>query len=291
MRNKDKLISVIKKYGNSPFDKEMISVIEESIRLRSKTKQNIEIGESKFGGSPHLPTNIEWPKISSDKHYSFLLQLNLSRIKIFDSGNLLPETGILYFFFDSDSWDRCKVIFRGNSNELKISNIPDDILKVRKSFFQKLFRKKGYSNFYNEYGIELSCEYHLPAHDSIRMDRIRKKYDIKERFPNIFREEVYEYGLLTDEGETDMISNHHLLGIYNGIQNEYLESEFVKYDFKNPSIEEINEALKWKLLLQIDSDNLIGWSWGDWGKLYFFIHEDDLKNHNFDKVQVRGDCY
>lgn len=64
-----------------------------------------KLGESKLGGLPDLPAGIEWKNLlytddSSNKQVqlSFVLQLNFSEIKPFDLDDLLPESGLLYFF-------------------------------------------------------------------------------------------------------------------------------------------------------------------------------------------------
>lgn len=81
---------------------------------------------------------------------------------------------------------------------------------------------------------------------------------------------------------------------YKGIQNEYHQLSFVdigESDIENLPLEIIEEALQWKLLLQFDSDDLLRISWGDWGRIYFFIHKEDLKKENFDNIRIIADCY
>ena len=47
----------------------------------------------------------------------------------------------------------------------------------------------------------------------------------------------------------------------------------------------------WQLLLQIDSDDSLGTMWGDAGRIYFWIREQDLKNRDFAKVLLVLQCY
>lgn len=42
------------------------------------------------------------------------------------------------------------------------------------------------------------------------------------------------------------------------------------------------------LLLQIDSDDDAGWSWGDVGCLYLFIDRDDLATGRFDRAVLHA---
>lgn len=40
------------------------------------------------------------------------------------------------------------------------------------------------------------------------------------------------------------------------------------------------------LLLQFDSNQGAGMEWGDVGRLYFWIHPDDLRARRFDRVRL-----
>ncbi|WP_224725403.1 DUF1963 domain-containing protein [Paenibacillus vietnamensis] len=53
----------------------------------------------------------------------------------------------------------------------------------------------------------------------------------------------------------------------------------------------VNSALKWRLLLQIDSEEKkTGIMWGDVVRIYFWIHEDDLQALRFDRVICEMQC-
>jgi uncharacterized protein YwqG len=50
-------------------------------------------------------------------------------------------------------------------------------------------------------------------------------------------------------------------------------------------------ASNWELLLQVDSEEKAGMSWGDVGRLYFLIHKKDLEQRYFDKAWMVFQCY
>ena len=56
--------------------------------------------------------------------------------------------------------------------------------------------------------------------------------------------------------------------------------------------EEVADAAKarWKLLLQVDSDDASGMMWGDAGMLYHWIR-DDLAARRFDRTWCVMQCY
>jgi len=60
-----------------------------------------------------------------------------------------------------------------------------------------------------------------------------------------------------------------------------------------PEIREkvMTSALKWRLLLQIDSEEeKTGIMWGDVGRIYYWIHEEDLANLCFERVVCVMQC-
>ena len=104
MKNKNDLLDIIKNYGIPPFDKALIDTVEYSIRLRAFVSGTVKVGATKFGGSPHLPDHINWPKTDKGNHFSFLAQINLSETTLYDTDKLLPKSGMLYFF---SIWKLC----------------------------------------------------------------------------------------------------------------------------------------------------------------------------------------
>ncbi len=97
-------------------------------------EMDIQIGSSKFGGMPDLPTNLSFPKYENG-YLSFLAQINLSESKLYNKQNQLPETGILYFFYDivNQPWGMDKedkesfqvYYFDGDTRELSRTPYPE----------------------------------------------------------------------------------------------------------------------------------------------------------------------
>ena len=49
-------------------------------------------------------------------------------------------------------------------------------------------------------------------------------------------------------------------------------------------------AAEWLLLLQVDSDDVAQWMWGDCGRLYYWIRESDLRGRRFDRIWAILQC-
>lgn len=77
------------------------------IKLKiSKPKDKLSTGSSKLFGNPDVWEDFEWPYIeeNGEKYdLTFMCQINCPQTAAFDERGLLPETGILYFFYDLDT--------------------------------------------------------------------------------------------------------------------------------------------------------------------------------------------
>lgn len=296
MKSKKELIEVLTEYASLPYREKLINSIEPSIRFKTTKKGSNKIGATKLGGIPDLPNEMRWfrnPK--SNIPYTFVGQMNLEEIKSFDSNNFLPNHGMLYFFFNMHSWDEGKVIFQENIQNFYQPEIPVELYPPKKTFFQKLFNLTPQGFVLKECAVEIFQDYRVPPWDSLKVLKILKEVGITSSIfkANLYsHEDIYEKALLEDENEA-LISKHLMLGHYEGVQHSYVELGLSQISTKEKelSIEEIDNALEWKLLFQIDSDSNLDISWGDWGRIYFFIKQEDLKNRNFENVKTYGDTH
>ena len=51
------------------------------------------------------------------------------------------------------------------------------------------------------------------------------------------------------------------------------------------------QAAQWRLLLQLDTDDSLGVMWGDSGRIYFWMREEDLRSRAFDRAWCILQCY
>ncbi len=72
-----------------------------TIHTITATDDYIPIGESKFGGSPDVPVEFDWPTWKN-LPLSFLGQINLSTIAKNPIAALLPTEGLLSFFYNAE---------------------------------------------------------------------------------------------------------------------------------------------------------------------------------------------
>jgi uncharacterized protein YwqG len=299
MDNKEQLFDRLKANGLDKYFDKLEPIVRNTIRLylTSCTQDDIPVGQSKIGGQPDLPESFSWftetntittkklwifgkdTEQTITKSLSFIAQINLSEISQFDSENLLPKNGILYFFYsdEQDAWgfdikdqNKFKILyFDGDLTTLKRIDFPEDLQNSR----------------FKPCSITAKQEISLPSYGY----DLYNDFNFTDDEADNFYEKVYEDGNLNK-----------LLGYSDNIQNEMeLECELVTNGlycgdpsgYDDPRAKELEpNAKNWRLLLQIDSNDENEMMWGDCGRLYFWIRKEDLVNKQFDKSWFSLQC-
>lgn len=262
------------------------------IKFDVENTEKIPIGASKFGGHPDLPDGFKWyyfnakaplENFTKNRPLSFLAQINCEEVKKYDLDDRLPETGMLYFFYEletmtwgfdpSDKGSARVYYYDGGISKLVRTDYPEDMPREYKLPSIKLaFESKENIPDYEEISNELN------------MDEWKKYNDFK-----------YKDNIVSD----DLTK---LLGYANSIQGSMIhQCEAVsrkiycggKLDIIHKEQEEIEQHKgEWKLLFQLGTVSKENFElmFGDCGKVYFYIRESDLKNKNFENVWLILQC-
>ena len=229
-------------------------------------EKDIQLGGSKFGGMPDLPTHLSFPKYENG-YLSFLAQINLTESKLYDKQNHLPETGILYFFYDivNQPWGMDKedkesfqvYYFDGESRELSRTPYPE----ITEDYFP------------------------LPTYKITFTDIVT------------FPEEINGLDLTEDELDNyfefreSRQPRHYMLGEPFNVQNNVFE-EIIYYENEAEADENIKlRSKELVLLFQMDSDDDLEVMWGDSGIIYFCIDKKDSETKVFSNTKFTLQCY
>ncbi len=253
-----------------------------SIRLTAASaSHDVKLGSSKLGGTPDLPEGTMWPQCNGVP-MALLAQLRLQDLNPYDTDGWLPKSGILYFFYEAkdqvwgfDPKDRghWSVIYHdGDLEKLRPTKPPAGLPEECR--FQPC--ELGFHN-----------EITLPSWDSQEVDRLK-----------LSEKEGDTYINLLDAG---VGSSHRMFGHPDQVQGDMtLECQLVSHGISTGSPEGFADPRRaalekgaddWKLLLQVDSDAELGTMWGDSGRIYFWIRDQDLKKRDFSNVWLVLQCY
>lgn len=262
--------------------------IKNAIHLTLENADNgdIAIGASKMGGLPDLPRNVEWFREETvGIPMTFICQINFAEAKPYDLEDKLPASGILYLFYDY-SLDGMPWGFDPNDASGKVAYYYDGDLSG-------LERKSAPADL-DEYGcvfgaakLSFDTAVELPNPESSVFGSVMPTEDAREKY--------YE---LLDEDSGILINK--ILGHSNNIQGGMeLECELVSHGLYCGDSSGYTEGRarglgkntgRWTLLLQVDSNEDLGMMWGDCGRLYLWIAEEDLAARNFDASWLILQC-
>jgi uncharacterized protein YwqG len=211
----------------------------------------------------------------------------MAEVAPYDIEGILPKTGYLYFFFEAD--------------EQPWGFDPNDHGNWRAMHYdgkEPLYRTLAPSKLADEHrflprSVEFSNEITLPPWESIYIENLRLTDKETDLYLDLMEEVAELYG-----GD-ELV--HKLLGYPDSIQGDMqLECQLVSNGlycgdstgYNDPRRRALEgDALNWRLLLQIDSEEDAGMIWGDVGRIYFWIQEDKLQAHDFSNVWLILQCY
>ncbi|WP_243521736.1 YwqG family protein [Bacillus pseudomycoides] len=97
MRNQ--IDSLIDKHNLTHIKRELLATIFPCVKVIPRQEESLPIGCSKMGGLPDVPSTFEYPTYEG-KELDFIAQFNLADLQGVGMDHDLPETGMLYFFYN-----------------------------------------------------------------------------------------------------------------------------------------------------------------------------------------------
>ena len=281
---------------NNEIKKIVLDILEKNKKPMIKISLSDDkptLFQSKFGGVPYLPKNVEVPKNKENQQLTLLAQINIEELP---KNNIYPmKEGILQFWilnddvlgldYDPHLGDGFKIIYY---KEIDKSVTEEEVLEKYKPYKDE----DSYFPIEGEFSLsfKLTDGYFSDSNDDFReiVDREMKKFhdENKDKYSDILKiydkENQLNYWEIWDILEEDKEIGERLFGAGHKIGG-----------FPNFTQSDIREVGDYEiLLLQIDSEgtekNEI--MWGDCGIANFFIREKDLKKLNFDRAIYNWDC-
>lgn len=281
---------------NEDIKKVVLDILEKNKKPMIKISLSDDkpnLFQSKFGGVPYLPKNVEIPKNKENEQLTLLAQINIEELP---KNNIYPmKKGILQFWilnddvlgldYDTHLGNGFKVVYY---KEIDKSVTEEEVLEKYKPYKDE----DSYFPVEGEFSLsfKLTDGYFSDSNDDFReiVNREMKKFHIenKEKYKGILKvyddKEYLSYWDIWDILEED-----------KEIGKKLFEAGHKIGGFPNFTQSDVREIGDYEiLLLQIGSEgtekNEI--MWGDCGIANFFIREKDLKELNFEKVIYNWDC-
>ncbi|MGK7924482.1 MAG: YwqG family protein [Spirulina sp.] len=225
--------------------------------------------QSKFGGLPYLPQDVEYPKTPEGDYLFLLAQINFADVPPLEN---FPSRGILQFYIASDDLYGMDFDNMNQQSGFRVLYFPEvsdraDNLVTDFSFLPEP----------DDLPMESGVIYHINfTIDVAPMGDSDYQFEVtfKPKFDNRSEDEYWEF---VEEYEDFFEGGSHQLGGY---------PDFTQSDPR----ENIDSPEPYRLLLQIDSTDDDKIMWGDAGIGNFFIKLSALKNLDFTDVLYNWDC-
>lgn len=252
---------------------------------RRRDERSLAVGW--LGGAPILPAASTWPAWTGHGALAHVATLDCSALSplqhLRDAG--FPATGWLSFFYFDGSLDNgaevVGVLFPGTAEGAQVIYTPPgaNVAEAHPPAGLKLYPR-----------VEVAAEPILTwaTWEHPRLHSGGRPADGRDRVFAI-TEEI--------ELERSAAPAHQVGGNPNPVQGpvEYevayglaSRSGRDKISWSDPAV--ISASDGWLLLGQFDTDNRLGFMWGDCGRLYYLIRPDDLAAGRFDRVAFTWQC-
>jgi hypothetical protein len=231
-----------------------------AVRLCVRPDAADATGGSRLGGTPDLPPDLQWPR-HKEQALTFLAQLDLTAL-----GPLLPEgtlpAGHLFVF--------APPVLTG------AGTYADQQALVLHSEAAP----RAHQGPVPVTGLDPfpSCPLQFAGYDDIPELDASPLNDVLDAAASDRYCGIRSYLSFGDEP-----ASHKVLGHPDPIQGP------VEEDCEH--LEPQPGGSPWRVLLQVDSDERLGMMWGDAGRLYFCLREDDLANRRFNRVVAVMQCH
>lgn len=260
-----------------------------SVSRLSTDDESAPLGCSKLGGRPDLPSGAEWPT-RGGRPLAFLAQFALADVPHAEGEPLLPNRGLLSFFydtveqpwgFDPEDRDGWRVLYWESPGQLDRVDPP-----------------KG------AFGEQDDPEYDRPFQACLPSFTLVTTYpemgngiyarEDAQKLLTLYRETLHA-------GQSEETPHHQFFGHPLVVQNPMEEEcQLVSHgiycgdelsDEDEARAQQLREGAKdWVLLLQLDTDDEVQWMWGDMGILYFWIRRQDLEARAFERAWCVLQC-
>lgn len=281
MTTRTHLDSLIDRLGLAEYKAELLSRADHALRLylAAMPDDKIPIGSSKAGGDPDLPAGAEWP-MRDGVPLTFIAQFQLREIASAYPITPVPQTGMLSLFYDTANqpWGR----HRSDRSGWQVLKYADTARLTRVSAPVEFKAREPLASCL----VTMADDWTLPGSWE---DFLEERADVAAYDPEAELElAALEYG-----GPRPL---HKLFGSPDLLQGDVLfecelASEGIE-DRQDPrALDARSAGAMWKLLLQLDSDKVLGTAWGDLGRLYVCARNNDLKIGDLSRAWCILQCH
>ena len=260
-------------------------LVRPAIRLESRkvAQADLSLGQSRLGGEPDLPAKFTWP-VYRGKPLAFVAQLNMEAAARVMPSAPLPKRGHLWFFYapEQRNWG-----FDPKDRGSSLVHYEAGVALERRA----LPRDLPEAGRFQPCAIAMVSYVDIPSMEDERNPLMGADDDTLESYSEVQDQLASPNGDIahkllghaqTIQGAMELECALTSNGIHTGDASGYKDRRAAKL---------AKSQYDWRLLLQVDSDEYAKMMWGDAGRIYYWIREQDLLERRFDKSWLILQCY
>ena len=244
-----------------------------------------------------MPPDFVWPTyedesydhVVKDRPLTFLAQFNCEELAQFDKEHLLPDHGLLSFFYETDTqcWgydpnDKgcARVYWFEDMSALSAADFPADMGEDFKFPMVKIqiAQKTSYPSW-TDFSEVFPDEKDYDAFDLVWNELTDETPENRSQllgWPDVIQNSMFD--------ECDLASQGYYLGDGNGWNK-------IPKAIRQQAEETARD--RWMLLFQLDTVEQGNFElmFGDCGHIYFYITKEDLAARRFDRIWLILQCY
>ncbi|ATY12931.1 DUF1963 domain-containing protein [Amycolatopsis sp. AA4] len=225
-----------------------------------------------LGGNPALPADVEWPVWRGELPMNFVASVDCAALPRVPGGIELPASGSLLFFY-CDDWFEAE-------GPVDLTSLGGVVVVPAGAETAERAAPEGVE-VYPRLDVSAEIAGTFPGSEQEVLRRTLARDGLPLSDPANWSEEFF------DRLRESSAAPYHQIGgcswPIQGPPEDEVAAAVLPDDASESDL--ADEALRWVLLAQIDSDGDAGLSWGDVGVLYWLIREDDLAEGRFDRVR------
>jgi uncharacterized protein YwqG len=264
----------------------VMSLSRPAVRLIRSLAGSVADTGSRLGGDPVMAPGVQWPSWDGVP-LSFLALIDLTEIARLDDSGLLPPAGFLNFFYDAaeqEAWGNDPAQSAG----WRVVYVPPGDTEL-------LPAPPG-TRAFPAHGLRGVRTITLPGwEEEVLADWSREDGERLSGLDDAWREVVGR------RDDWPGWPRHQIGGWPDLVQSSFwLEAQLASNGihvagpagYRDPRAAQLRAgAASWRLLLQVDTDDDLGWMWGDAGMLYYTMRQEDLMARDFGRAWMVLQCY
>lgn len=279
------------------MQEKMRSLAKNSVELKIEGEETYTLGATRFGGQPDVPPDFIWPTyegesydgVAKDRPLTFLAQFNCAKLAPFDTEHILPDHGLLSFFYETDTqcWgydpeDKgcARVYWFEDISALSAADFPADMeADFRFPMLKVQMAQKTSYPLWVDFSQMFPDEKDYDAIDSVWNELTGETPENRSQllgWPDVIQSTMFM--------ECDLVSQGYYLGDGNGWNK-------IPKELRQQAEQTAHD--RWLLLFQLDTVEQDDFElmFGDCGHIYFYILKEDLAARRFDRIWLILQCY